>query len=187
MENFLNELAPKTVWDLGANTGVFSRIASARNIQTISFDVDPACVETNYLQTVKKRETNLLPLWLDLNNPSPGIGWDNHERMSLLERGPADTVLALALIHHLAISNNVPLRKIARFFNEIGRSLIIEFVPKSDLMAQKLLATREDIFEGYTQHEFENEFGKYFEILKSEKVGKLDRTLYLMRAIQNHA
>lgn len=182
---YLDFLKPSTVWDLGANTGVFSRIASDRGITTISMDIDPGCVETSYLQTLKIGEKNLLPIWIDLNNPSPGIGWENKERMSLQERGPAETILSLALIHHLAISNNVPLAKIARFFNNICRSLIIEFVPKSDSMVQKLLASREDIFPDYTQKAFENEFLQFFEIIKSEKVGDSERTLYLMKNVSH--
>ena len=177
---FLDKTSPKTVWDLGANTGLFSRIASGMGIQTVSFDVDPACVERIYLECVKKGETNILPLLLDLTNPSPSIGWENQERMSLLERGPVDTVLALALIHHLAISNNLPLNMIADFFKKICHSLIIEFVPKSDSQVQRLLSTREDIFPNYTQQAFENEFGEHFLIQHSVKLKDSERTLYLM-------
>ena len=106
--------------------------------------------------------------------------------MSFRERGPAETVLALALIHHLAISNNVPLARIARFFNNICQSLIIEFVPKSDPMVQKLLATRKDIFPDYTQSVFEKEFQAFFKIIRSEQVGDSNRTLYLMKN-ESHA
>lgn len=179
--DYLDFLKPGTVWDLGANTGLFSRIARDKGISTISMDSDPGCVEANYLQMVEKGEKNLLPLWVDLNNPSPSIGWENKERMSLQERGPTETILALALIHHLAISNNVPLANIARFFSNTCQSLIIEFIPKSDLMVQKLLASREDIFPDYTQKAFENDFLQFFNIVKSEKVGDSQRTLYLMK------
>ena len=81
---------------------------------------------------------NLLPLAMDLTNPSTALGWAHQERMSLIGRGPCDTTLALALIHHLAISNNVPLPRIADFFARLGRALIIEFVPKSDTQVQRL-------------------------------------------------
>ena len=104
---FLDRSAPSKVWDLGANTGMFSRIVSGKGIRTVAFDGDPAAVEGNYLSCRERGETNLLPVLMDLTNPSPSIGWSNKERLSLLERGPADTVLALALIHHLAIANNV--------------------------------------------------------------------------------
>ena len=180
---FLDKLSPKTVWDLGGNVGVFSRIASDKGIPTISFDIDTAAIERNYLECVTKGETNILPLLTDLNNPSPGIGWANEERTSLLARGPADTVLALALVHHLAISNNVPLTKIADFLSNICNSLIIEFVPKSDSQVKRLLATREDIFPDYTQLEFERVFGLYFATISSLRLRESERTIYLMRRI----
>jgi len=177
---FLDAVKPETVWDIGANTGVFSRIASDRGILTMSFDIDPAAVEKNYLDCKKNERTGLYPLLLDVTNPSPGIGWENRERMSLLERGPADTVLALALIHHLAISNNLPFDKIAEFFSRICGSIIIEFVPKSDSQVKRLLATREDIFPEYNEEAFEKVFAQYFVIKGSEKVENSERTLYLM-------
>ena len=129
----------------------------------MSFDIDPAAVEKNYLQCVKNGEKHLLPLCLDLTNPSPGIGWENEERPPFLYRGPADTVLALALVHHLAISNNVPLDRLAAFFGKVcSRALIIEFVPKKDSQVQRLLTTRDDIFPDYTETAFEKEFNTHF-------------------------
>lgn len=168
------------VWDMGSNVGTFSRIASDSGKQTISFDIDPAAVEKNYLESIAGGETKILPLLVDLTNPSSGIGWENRERMSLEERGPADTVLALALIHHLAISNNVPLAKTAEFLSQICNSLIIEFVPKTDSQVQRLLSTREDVFPGYNQTNFECEFDRYFVIEKSIRIIGSERTLYLM-------
>ena len=98
-----------------------------------------------------------------------------------MERGPVDTIMALALIHHLAISNNVPLDRIADFFHRICGSLIIEFVPKSDSQVKRLLATREDIFPNYTRADFEEVFSKWFVIMKSVDIKKSKRTLYLMQ------
>ncbi len=135
----------------------------------ISFDIDPAAVEKNYLECIAKEEEKILPLLIDLTNPSPGIGWENREIMSLLERGPVEMVLALALIHHLAISNNLPLNRIASFLCGICSWLVIEFVPKNDSQVQRLLATREDIFHSYTQKTFEVEFKKFFTIKTSIK------------------
>lgn len=178
---FLNTINPRSVWDLGANVGMFSCIVSDKGIQTISFDIDPGAVEKNYLKCLKNGEANVLPLLLDLTNPSPGIGWENQERMSLLERNPTDTVFALALIHHLAISNNLPLKKIADFFKKICNWLVIEFVPKSDSQVQRLLSTREDIFVDYTQRVFKREFRKYFKIENSVKIKGSERILYLMK------
>ena len=181
---FLDKTDPKIVWDLGANVGIFSRIASNKGIQTIAFDIDPAVVEKNYLECLEKRETNILPLLLDLTNPSPSIGWENRERMSIIERGPCDTALALALIHHLAISNNLSFLKIADFFKKICNSLIIEFVPKNDSQVQRMLSTREDIFSEYTQQNFENAFERFFIIDKFIKIKDSDRSLYLMERRQ---
>ena len=177
---FVDTINPQSVWDLGANTGIFSRIASDKKIQTISFDIDPAAVEKNYLRLIENNEEHILPLLLDLTNPSPGIGWGNEERMSLMDRGPVDAVFALALIHHLAISNNLPFNKVAAFFSKICKSLVIEFVPKNDSQVQRLLSTREDIFDNYKQQVFEDEFKRYFTIRSCEKVRDCERTLYLM-------
>lgn len=178
---FLDQINPKTVWDLGANTGLFSDIASKKGALTISLDNDPVAVEKNYLKCVKNGNNNILPLLFDLSNPSPAIGWENQERMSLLERGPADAVLALALIHHLAISNNLPFDRIANFFNGICNWLIIEFIPKDDSQVQKLLSTREDFFLHYTQQEFEQVFRNLFIIHKKLEIQDSKRTLYLMQ------
>lgn len=178
---FIEQAQPGTVWDLGGNTGVFSRLASQRGASTVSFDIDPAAVEKNFRRCVAEKEKNLLPLVLDLTNPSPAIGWQNQERESLMARGPADAVLALALIHHIAISNNVPLPKIAEFFSKVCKSLIIEFVPKTDSQVRRLLATREDIFPDYTREGFEAAFSGYFIQVAASPVSGSERTLYLMR------
>jgi ribosomal protein L11 methylase PrmA len=177
---YLELLSPKSLWDLGANVGIFSRLASRKGIFTLSLDNDPACVELNYRMVVQEKETNLLPLLVDLTNPSPGLGWEYKERLSLMERGSTDTILALALVHHLAISNNLPFEYIASFFSKICNILIIEFVPKSDPQVQRLLRSRDDIFSGYTQENFESTFLRYFSLLKVEKIKDSQRTLYLM-------
>ena len=183
VKDFLEIAKPSQVWDLGANTGVFSRLASEMDIFTVSFDIDPAAVDYNYRQIRDQREKNLLPLVFDLTNPSPGLGWDCRERDSLMRRGPVDCILALALIHHLAISNNVPLEKLASFFAGLCTSLIIEFVPKEDSQVQRLLFSREDIFGDYDQQHFEKVFSRHFVINKVKKVRDSDRVLYLMQKI----
>jgi len=181
VEKFVRSARPKVVWDLGANTGEFSRVAMKSSKLIVSSDIDPAAVELNYREVKSNGESRILPLVLDLTNPSGGIGWANRERMALAERGPADMVMALALIHHLAISNNLPFAKIAEFFAQIGRSLIIEFVPKEDSQVQRLLATREDIFSNYTQADFEKEFGRMFTVTGKEPVKGSKRTVYLLK------
>jgi hypothetical protein len=182
VSEFLDQARPRTVWDLGANTGRYSRLAAAREASTVAFDVDPACVERNFLDGVSQGESRILPLWLDLANPSPALGWDHSERSSLLDRGPADLSMALALVHHLAISGNVPLERIAGFLRKTCRSLIIEFVPKADSQVQRLLASRVDVFPDYTSDGFEAAFVEHFAIERAEPIVETERTLYLMRA-----
>jgi len=175
-----SQLKPALIWDLGGNTGVFSREAASGGAFTVSFDIDPAAVEQNYQVVKKNKEQNILPLLLDLTNPSPAIGWDHAERDSFSQRGPANMGLALAVIHHLAISNNVPLPQLADFFASKCRTLVIEFVPKSDSQVQKLLASREDIFPNYTREGFEAAFSTRFNTEKMELIHDSERTLYMM-------
>ena len=161
---FIDQVNPKMIWDLGANNGEFSRIGSGKGFFTVSSDIDPVAVEKNYQECRKQKEKNLLPLLIDLTNPSPGIGWENDERTSFIERGPVDLVMALALIHHLAISNNLPLDRVGEFFAKAGEWLIIEFVPKDDSQVQRLLSSRKDIFPEYNEAGFESSFGARLQI-----------------------
>ena len=177
---YLEALKPERVWDLGANVGIFSRLASDKGAFTIAFDSDQAAVERNYLKCRQDQEKNLLPLTIDLTNPSPNLGWANRERMTIVERGSADTVLALALIHHLAIGNNVPLDRICEYFRSLGKSLIIEFVPKDDSQVKRMLSSREDIFLDYNRNTFEHIFSKQFDIRRAERVQDSTRYIYLM-------
>lgn len=181
---FVDEAGGRTVWDLGGNVGVFSRVAASRGRDVVCFDIDAGCVENNYAKVVADRETDVLPLLCDLRNPAPSLGWANRERFSLAERGPTDVVMALALVHHLAIANNVPLAMVAEYFAELGSALIIEFVPKSDPMVRRLLAYREDIFPDYDRRGFEEAFAERFEIVRAEPIQESERVLYLMRRIQ---
>ncbi len=187
LADFLDIIKPKDLWDLGANTGIFSRIASDRGIPTVAWDIDFVAVELDYRECLAKKDTYLLPLVLDLTNPSPALGWENQERTSFLERGPTDAVFALALVHHLAISNNLPFAKITDFFYKISRWLVIEFVPKSDSQVQRLLATREDIFTDYDQGHFEEAFSRLFTIRKIVPLKGTERVLYLMSAKHDQA
>ena len=177
----IERVGPDRVWDLGANTGEFSRLASDRGIPTVAFDVDPVAVEKSYAQARDRGEERILPLQLDLTNPSPAIGWSNEERSSLVERGPVDLAMALALVHHLAIGNNVPLVMVAAWLARVCRHLIIEFVPKEDSQVQRLLATREDVFPDYTEAGFERAFATQFDTEEKTALDEGQRTLYLMR------
>lgn len=170
------------IQDFGANTGEFSRIAAKHGELVVSQDIDPVAVELNYRHNSTNGPANILPLIQDFSSPSPAIGWGNAERDSFLERSRCDALLVLALIHHLAISNNVPLSHIASLFAGITRWIVIEFVPKSDSQVERLLATREDIFADYTKDGFEQAFSAYFSIEAEEPVPDSERTLYLMKS-----
>jgi ribosomal protein L11 methylase PrmA len=184
VQRFLRHAAPRTVWDVGANTGEYSRAAAEIAPVVISFDIDPAAVERNYRRVKSEKDVRILPLLLDLSNPSPAQGWAGRERLSLEQRGPADVTMALALIHHLAIGNNLPLDRIAAYFSSLAERLIIEFVPKSDSQVKRLLLSRPDIFPAYTKDGFESAFRQYFTIEKMEPIPESERCLYLMAACQ---
>jgi hypothetical protein len=180
VRRFLADAGGSGVWDLGANTGRYSRIAAGLGRDVVSWDIDPAAVERNYREVRRAGEERILPLVLDLANPSPGLGWANEERRALADRANADIVLALALVHHLAIGRNVPLERISSYFAELAPQLIIEFVPKDDPMVRTLLATREDVFADYTMDVFRAAFGADWEIADEAPVAGTPRTLFRM-------
>ncbi len=176
----LSMVSPESVWDIGGNTGDFSRIAAAGSIPVVSIDSDPGAVDLNYRRMAADGERNLFPIVADVTSPSPALGWDNHEIASLTSRGPAGLVMALALIHHLAIGNNTGFDRLAQFFAARAPMLLIEFVPPDDPMVARLLAMRNHAFPWYTQREFESVFSRYFEIQRSDAIADSKRRLYLM-------
>jgi ribosomal protein L11 methylase PrmA len=180
---FLEAVSPPDgiVHDLGANIGRFSRIAARDGRFVVAHDIDELAVERHYRHNVEQNVSGVLPLLLDLTNPTPALGWASLERASALDRLSGQTVMALALVHHLAISNNVPLPHLAAFFGRIARFLVVEFVPKDDSQVQRLLATRPDIFPDYTTDGFEAAFAAHFTVIAREPVPGTVRTLYAMR------
>jgi hypothetical protein len=180
VERYLKKVRPKMVWDMGANTGMFSSIASKISDQVIAFDIDYGALEKGYQSIKKNNIKNVIPLFCDFTNPINSTGWENEERMSLVQRGPADCILALAIVHHLAIPHNLPFEKIASGFSKIGKNIIVEFIEKEDSQVQILLASRKDIFDSYTEEDFEKAFGIYFNIREKTKIKDTKRTLYLM-------
>ncbi|OGK38554.1 hypothetical protein A3F34_01235 [Candidatus Roizmanbacteria bacterium RIFCSPHIGHO2_12_FULL_44_10] len=183
ISQFVSEIKPSVVLDLGANTGEFSR-AAVKNAQlVVSTDYDLLAVEKNYLQVKANNETKILPLVLDVTNPSSSHGWAGTEREDFFSRGKFDMILALALIHHLVITFNLPLSSVAQFLSQQAPYLIIELVPKNDSQVKKLLQNREDIFTDYDEAGFEAAFGKYFKTLQKEAVKGSQRTLYLLKRI----
>lgn len=175
---YLRKVRPETVWDMGANDGSYSILAAEYVSSIVAFDRDLSCVESCY----QNHRGKILPLVLDITNPSPDIGWANRERLSLIHRCPADMVMVLALVHHLAIGNNTPLNMIADWFHSLGEWLIIEFVTKDDPQVQVMLSGRADIFDKYTQEDFEREFGIYYEQIDKKEIPQSCRSIYLFRA-----
>jgi ribosomal protein L11 methylase PrmA len=180
LEGLRADFGPQaSCWDLGANDGEFSRLAKEAGYRTAAFDSDPAAVEKAYRRY--RESSGALPFLVDLTNPSPAGGWANQEQASLLERGPADVVLALALVHHLAIGRNVPLPMFGDLLAQLGEVAIVEFVPKADSQVQRLLRSREDIFDKYDEAGFEEAISDRFEVLSRDVVEGTCRTLYVLR------
>lgn len=180
VREFLDQIAPKSTWDFGANDGRYSRLALARGGHVVAFDIDPVAVNLNYKSAKAARE-EMLPLLLDLSNPSPAIGFANEERRDIKGRQHPDVIMMLAVVHHLAISNNLPLGMIAKWLSDLTDHVIIEFVPKSDSQVKTLLKTRDDIFDGYHDQGFEDAFSEYFETLRRERIDGTERTVYLLK------
>jgi hypothetical protein len=181
VEAFVRHTDGSRVWDLGANTGRYSRIAAEAGKRVIAFDIDPAAAERNYRQLRGESRTDILPLVLDLANPSPGSGWAGRERRSLLDRADPDVVLALALVHHLAISRNVPLSMVLGLFADLAPWAIVEFVPKEDVMVRRLLASRRDVFPDYGLDGFRAAAIERFQVVREEPIADSLRVLFLLR------
>jgi hypothetical protein len=180
VREMLGAVGGATAWDLGANTGVYSAMAADAGYRVVAWDLDAASVEAHWRRVRGDDNPGILPLILDLANPSPAIGWALRERASFLERGEPDVMLALALVHHLAIGNNVPLPGVARLFARMAPHAIVEFVPKDDPMTRRLLAARRDIFEHYSIDGFREAFGSEFRIVREAPVADSPRTLFLL-------
>ncbi len=170
-----------SAWDLGANTGRYSRIAADEGYRVVALDVDPAAVERGYRAIRSDRREDILPLLADLTDPSPSLGWGSAERAGLLERIDSDVILALALVHHLAIGANVPLPMIASLFAAMAPNAVVEWVPKEDAMVRRLLASRRDVFPGYTLEGFRDAFEEDFEVVRETPIEGTKRSIFHLR------
>lgn len=180
VRRWLGATRPRFVLDLGANTGAFSRLAREAGARAVALDSDPGTVEVLYRRAREAGDEGLLPLVMDLANPSPALGWAGREREGLFDRGAADAVLALALVHHLAIAHNVSLPDVFDVLARLGRHVLVEFVPKSDPQVQRMLATREDVFEGYHFEGFEAALVPRFACVERIPLPESDRVLYAL-------
>ena len=164
--------------DLGCNDGWFSKILAEKGVPVLAVDSDWRCIDKLY----RARIPQILPLCIDLSNPTPASGFRNAERASFTDRGRADLVIALALVHHLALGKNIPFPLIAAYFSELTlRYLIIEFVPLADEKAQQLIARKETAPAGYAGASFESAFSRYFRIEKKDPIPGTARILYRLK------
>jgi SAM-dependent methyltransferase len=170
---------PELVWDLGCNRGEYSLVAAETAGYVVAMDSDESAIGALYERVAGKAD-NVLPLVIDLMNPSPDQGWAGLERQSLRRRGQPDYALCLALVHHLAIAGNVPLPMICRWLGETAPAGIVEFVPKIDPMVQRLLATRKDVYGDYTQERFEGALEAHFRVGERATLPESNRILYAL-------
>jgi hypothetical protein len=158
-------MRPDLVWDIGCNDGRFSRIAAEHATYTVAMDQDEATVDRLYRSLVADDIRSVLPLVVDVSDPSPALGWRNRERKTLLERGSPDLTLCLAVVHHLAITGNIPLRGILEWLRSLDSAVLIEFPAREDPMVRDLLdAKRAGTHEDYCREGFEATMSEYFNI-----------------------
>lgn len=175
--DFVAQSQPQTVWDLGCNTGAYAELALTHGAsQVIGFDADPTVVDIAF-QRAAERGLNFLPLVQDFQNPSPALGWRQSERDGFNERKTADGVLALALLHHLALGKNIPLEDAVDWVIGIAPRGILEFVPKSDPVVPLMLRNRIDIFENYTEDRFDNAVCRKARVVKEARITESGRKL----------
>jgi hypothetical protein len=173
--------APRTVWDFGANTGHFSRLVAPMVDEVIALDADPWAAESNGRACRLEHIANVVPLVVDLTNPSPSLGWGGKERLSLVDRGPCSMGLALAIVHHLALGAGIPFPDQARFFAQVCEELVVEFPDRTDDRTQIMLNLRLDGAPWYTREVFEASFMAHFDLLGVEELAPRHRRIYHLR------
>jgi ribosomal protein L11 methylase PrmA len=174
---FAGALRPGILWDLGCNTGEYAEVAIAGGAgRVVGFDADHGALERAW-RRAEEKALPFLPLYQDAADPSPAQGWNGSERRSLSGRGPADSLLALALVHHLAIGRNVPLRDVLAWLVSLAPTGLVEFVPRNDPRVQEMLSLREDVFEDYSEAAFFDGLRSQARIVRTETVSATGRTL----------
>jgi SAM-dependent methyltransferase len=179
VREFLVQARSASVLDVGCNTGDYSRIAADCGAAVLSTDFDVGAVDQMY-RRLRKEPATIVPMVVDIANPSPGIGYLNAERPPFLERAQPDCVLALAVIHHLLVGANLPMAAIRDLFASIAQKhLVLEFVPTDDVMLRKLIEFRVNLFDSITLDHCLEVFGEAFTLLRKEAVRNSPRTLLL--------
>jgi ribosomal protein L11 methylase PrmA len=178
----VRDLPAGRVLDLGCNDGYFSKILAESNSGVIAADFDSQCINRLYQEIKTKSIQGITPICLDLTNPSPSLGFNHEERQSFAERTISDSVIVLALVHHLVLSKNLPLPDLARMLATLTKkNLVIEFVPISDAKSQQLIANKTAYHKPYDAASFEQHFGLYFELEQKQVIAGTERILYRMR------
>jgi hypothetical protein len=178
VENITASSNYNLVWDIGCNTGKFSRIAARHADYVVAMDADHLCIDHFYRALQDEGVKNILPLYMNLADPSPDLGWRGLERKSLTRRGTPDLILCLALIHHAVISANIPVQDFVDWLASLDSEIIIEFVTKEDIMVKTLLRNKEDQYDDYTPEYFEAVLARSFDVRRTEKLGSGTRQLY---------
>jgi len=168
------------VYDVGGNTGVYSRLAADCGNFCVLYDSDALCVERAYLREKQTGGTHVLPLRLDLSNPTPALGVNLRERASVLDRRRGRLVMALALVHHLRLRENIPFEMMADFFAQLGDRLLIEWVGPRDEMARPMLAAKKSPPCDYDLGSFLTAFSKRFWLRGQSQVTGMDRTMLVL-------
>lgn len=186
IDKWIQKSEAKTLIDIGGNDGTFVRKISHQIDQALICDIDPIAIDLNH-QTMKiQKETFITPFVLDILNPSAGIGFENNERLSFIDRicqFKPDTTLALAVIHHISLTGNIPFERSAHFFARFSKKLIIEYPDRNDSWVQHLLNNKaefKDYFDFYNQENFEKAFSTYFVIEEKFKIEDSERTMYYL-------
>jgi hypothetical protein len=168
---------PRKLFDIGCNSGDFSQTALDHGAKyVVGFDFDFGALERAFSR-FDQAKAPVQPLWLDATNPSPSQGWAGSERASLQDRADADMMLALAVIHHLAIGKNVPLDMAVDWLMGLAPAGVIEFPSKADPMVQQLLRNRVDIFPQYTEEAFLAHVAARGAIVRQDRLGETGRLI----------
>ena len=175
----LSKISPESVLDIGANLGEMSKLHEGDNTYTISIDSDYGCVELQY-KTLKYSEYNILPLCMDILNPSPSLGWNSNERISFLDRKKYDLVMLLAIIHHMMANGNLSLSQILFFVKNLSHYAIIEYIPFDDPNIKKINQFNSN-YQQYTEDEFQRVVSQYFTVIELKAIAGSERVLYLLK------
>jgi SAM-dependent methyltransferase len=176
INKFLHQIEGSRALDIGSNDGFFSQLLADKGMYTLLVDNDEFVIDKAFANN--RENTNIHPLHMNLVNPTPGIGWNSDERKSFWQRCKIDLIQALAIVHHLVITHDIPFDSIAEKFAKHTRYLIIEFISVYDSQVQILLKNKPHHASNYNQVNFENSFGQYFNLKMRQKINETERELF---------